>query len=89
MVKHSGGEVMVLGCMASNGVGKLEYIESIMKKYDSLDVLKDNLMESATELGLKSSFGFHHDNDAKHTSEIVKLWLLYSYNVPNHVHKSL
>ncbi|GFW14231.1 hypothetical protein TNCV_3548201 [Trichonephila clavipes] len=55
--------------MTSNGVGKLEYIESIMNKYDYLDVLKNNLKESATKLGLKSSFRFLHDNDLKHTAE--------------------
>ncbi|GFX57483.1 transposable element Tcb1 transposase [Trichonephila clavipes] len=79
-VKHGGDEVMVWGCMANNGVGKLGYIKSIMNKYDYLDVLKNNLKESATELGLGSSFRFQYDNDPKHTAEIVKLWLLY--NVP-------
>ncbi|GFX65121.1 hypothetical protein TNCV_452591 [Trichonephila clavipes] len=40
--------------------------------------------ESATKLSLKKSFRFQHDNDPKHTAEIVKLWLLY--NVPNQLH---
>ncbi|GFY09838.1 transposable element Tcb1 transposase [Trichonephila clavipes] len=35
-------------------------------------------MESATKLGLGSSFHFQHDNDPKHTAENVKLWLLYN-----------
>ncbi|GFV10495.1 transposable element Tc1 transposase [Trichonephila clavipes] len=35
-VKHGVGGVMMWGCMASNDVGKLEYIESIMDKYDTL-----------------------------------------------------
>ncbi|GFX69375.1 transposable element Tcb2 transposase [Trichonephila clavipes] len=70
--------------MASNGVGKLEYIESIMIKYDYLDVLKKNLKKCATKLGLRSSFRFPHENDPKHTAEIMKLWLLY--NVPNQLH---
>ncbi|GFX35565.1 transposable element Tc1 transposase [Trichonephila clavipes] len=51
-VMHGGGGVIMWGCMASNGVGKLEYIESIMNKYDYFDVLKNNLKESATKLGL-------------------------------------
>ncbi|GFX48727.1 transposable element Tcb1 transposase [Trichonephila clavipes] len=70
--------------MASNGVGKLEYIESIMIKYDYLDVLKKHFKESATKLCFGKSFRFQHDNDSKHTAEIGKLWLLY--NVPNQLH---
>ncbi|GFW38065.1 transposable element Tcb2 transposase [Trichonephila clavipes] len=84
-VKHGGGEGSHgVECMASNGVYKLECIESIMNKYCYLDVLKNNLKECATKLGLGSSFRFQHDNDPKHTAEIVKLWLLY--NVPNQLH---
>ncbi|GFT29211.1 transposable element Tcb1 transposase [Trichonephila clavipes] len=44
-------------------------------------------IESATKLSLGSSFRFQHDNDPKHTAEIVKLWLLY--NVPNQLHTPL
>ncbi|GFS53510.1 transposable element Tcb1 transposase [Trichonephila clavipes] len=61
-VKHGGGGVMVWGCMTSNGVGKLKYIESIMNKYDYLDVLK-KLSESATKLGLGSSVWFQLESD--------------------------
>ncbi|GFV85575.1 transposable element Tcb1 transposase [Trichonephila clavipes] len=82
-VKHGGGGVMVWGCVASNGVGKWKYIESIMNKYDYFDVPK-KLMESATELSLGSTFRFQRDSDPKHTTEIVMLWLLY--NVPNRLY---
>ncbi|GFT94588.1 transposable element Tc1 transposase [Trichonephila clavipes] len=83
-VKHGGGGVMVWGCMTSNDVGKLEYIESIMIKYSVLvlDVLVKNLKERSTKLGLGSSFHFQHN--PKHTAEIAKLWLLY--NVTNQLH---
>ncbi|GFV02357.1 transposable element Tcb1 transposase [Trichonephila clavipes] len=47
-------------------------------------VKRGGVMESATKLGLGSSFCFQHDNDPKHTTEIVKLWPLY--NVPNQLH---
>ncbi|GFU85145.1 transposable element Tc1 transposase [Trichonephila clavipes] len=70
--------------MTSNGVGKFEYIESIMNKYGPLDVLRNKSKQSVTKLELGSSFCFQHDKDPKHTAEIVKLWLLY--NIPNHLH---
>ncbi|GFX61274.1 transposable element Tcb1 transposase [Trichonephila clavipes] len=82
-LKHGGGEVIEWGSMASNDVGKLEYIEPIMIKYDYLDVLK-NLKDSAPKLDLGSSFRFQDDSDPRHTAEILMLWLLY--NVPDQLH---
>ncbi|GFT86420.1 transposable element Tc1 transposase [Trichonephila clavipes] len=41
--------------------------------------------ESATKLGLGSSFSFQHDNDPKHSTELVKLWQFYK--VPKQLHK--
>lgn len=79
-VKHGGGGAMIWGCMASSGVGNIQFIESIMNRHDYLDILKTNLRESAIKLGLGERFVFQQDNDPKHTAEIVRLWLLY--NVP-------
>lgn len=79
-VKHGGGGVMLWGCMAANGVGKIQFIESTMDKRGYLDILKANLKQSAVKLGLEGNFLFQQDNDPKHTADIVKLWLLY--NVP-------
>ena len=80
-VKHGGGSVMVWGCMSAFGVGELVFIDSIMDRFGYLDILKTNLKKSAEKLGLKESFIFQHDNDPKHTSHIVKEWLLH--NVKN------
>ena len=77
-VKHGGDGVMIWGCMASNGIGNLEFIESILNKYDYLNILKRNLKQSAEKLSLEDQFYFQQDNDPKHTAEIVKLWLLYN-----------
>ncbi|GFV83011.1 transposable element Tc1 transposase [Trichonephila clavipes] len=41
-------------------------------------------LESAAKLDLGSSFRFQHGNDPKHTTDIVKLELLY--NVPIQLH---
>ncbi|GFW20170.1 hypothetical protein TNCV_2321111 [Trichonephila clavipes] len=45
-----------VGCMASNGVGKLKYIESIMNKHDYLDVLRKILRKGPPNLALDRHF---------------------------------
>ena len=77
-VKHGGGSIMVWGCMAGNGVGNLVFIESIMDQYGYINVLKQNLKQSAQKLNLGEDFWFQQDNDPKHTAQNVKLWLLYN-----------
>ena len=82
--KHGGGGVMVWGCMSGRGVGNLTFIDGIMDKWVYLNVLKENVVQSAEKLGLQGSYYFQHDNDPKHTAEIVKLWILY--NIPKQLH---
>lgn len=77
-VKHGGGGVMVWGCMAAEGVGKLVFIESTMDQFAYLNILKTNMKQSVRQLGLGDDFWFQHDNDPKHTANNVKLWLLYN-----------
>ncbi|GFS49064.1 transposable element Tcb2 transposase [Trichonephila clavipes] len=76
-VKHGGGSVMVWGCMAASGVGKLVFIDGIMHKMAYLNILQNNLKESANKLGLGSNFIFQQDNDPKHTAFVLKEWLPY------------
>lgn len=76
-VKHGGGSVMVWGCMAVSGVGNLVFIESTMNKIDYLNILKNNLRPTVEKLGLDSTWVFQQDNDPKHTSKVVKEWMLY------------
>jgi len=66
-VKHGGDSVMVWGCFSSSGVGKLVFIEGIMRKED-FKILKSSILESAAMLGLEDSFIFKQDND---TARIV------------------
>lgn len=77
-VKHGGGSVMVWGCMAANGTGNLVFIDGIMDKYKYLNILKQNLKQSAIKLNLLDDFYFQQDNDPKHTAEIVKEWIIYN-----------
>ncbi|GFX79468.1 transposable element Tcb1 transposase [Trichonephila clavipes] len=66
-VKHGGGSVMVWGFVAALGVGKLVFIDGIMHKMAYLNILQNNLRESADKLGLGSNFKFQQDNDPTHT----------------------
>lgn len=77
-VKHGGAGVMVWGCMSAAGVGELVFIDEIMDKTLYLKILKENLQKSAQKLGIESEYYFQHDNDPKHTAEIVRLWVLYN-----------
>lgn len=83
-VKHGGGSIMVWGCMSAAGVGNLTFIDINMDRMVYLDILKDNLKQSASKLGLTAGWYFQQDNDPKHTAGVVKEWLLY--NVPHQLH---
>ncbi|GFV11001.1 transposable element Tc1 transposase [Trichonephila clavipes] len=78
-VKHGGGSVMVWGCMATSRVGKLVIFDGIIHthKMAYLNILQNNLKESADNLGLGSNFIFQQDNDPKHPVFVVEECLLY------------
>ena len=63
---------MLWGCMAWNGVGKLEFIDETMNADLYNNILKRNLKSSAKSLRLGNSFLFQQDNDPKHTAEKTK-----------------
>ncbi|KAF7697638.1 Transposable element Tc1 transposase [Cucumispora dikerogammari] len=71
-VKHGGKSIIIWGCMSSNGVGKLVFIESIMDKYQYKRILTANLKSSAKKMGIQDDFIFQQDNDPKHTSKYVQ-----------------
>ncbi|GFT77065.1 transposable element Tc1 transposase [Trichonephila clavipes] len=75
-VKHGGGSVLVWGCMAANGVGKLRFIDGIMTARTYINILRHNLQSSAQKLGLETSFVFQQDNDPEHTANFTREWLL-------------
>lgn len=77
-VKHGGGGVMVWGCMAAAGVGKIELIKQTMDHMHYINILKRNLRASAENLGIGATFQFYQDNDPKHSAANTRLWLLYN-----------
>ena len=46
-VKHGGGSLMIWGCMSSKGVGTIQFIDGIMDAYVYLDILKNDVKQSA------------------------------------------
>ncbi len=71
--KYGGGSVMVWGCFSAKGIGNLVIIDGIMDRYVYLDILNNNLIQSANKMGL-NRFIFQQDNDPKHTSKLVKTY---------------
>ncbi|KAJ4451694.1 hypothetical protein ANN_03164 [Periplaneta americana] len=76
-VFHGGASIMVWDCMASAGVGTLEFIDRTIDKIKYLNILKKNLLASTQQLGLGSFYMFQQDNEPKHTAHVVRSWLLY------------
>ena len=66
---------MVWACFSYKGQGNLVFIEDKMNAYSYLDILKNNLFKSAQSLGL-NEFIYQPDNDPKHTSKLIKKFLL-------------
>ena len=54
-VIHGGGNVMVWGCMAAGGVGELVFIDIKMDQHVYLNIMRNNLVQSAESLGIKDS----------------------------------
>lgn len=73
-VKHGGGNVMVWGCMASKGLGKLHFIDGIMNSDVYMEILKTQMLPSAKNL-LGRRYLFQQDNDPKHKSKKVTEFL--------------
>ena len=67
-MKHRGGSIMLLGCLAAGGTGALHKIDGIMRMENYVDILKQSLKKSVRKLKLGRKWVFQMDNDPKHTS---------------------
>ncbi len=67
-VKHGGGSVMVWGCFAASGPGRLAIIDGIMNSALHKKILKENVWPSASDLKLKRTWVMQQDIDLKHTA---------------------
>lgn len=76
-IKHSGEWVIVWGSMGASGVKKLVFIKGTMNKMMYLNILKENLTETASKFNLYRNYSMIQDNDSKHNARVVKEWLLY------------
>ncbi|GBM47490.1 hypothetical protein AVEN_153701-1 [Araneus ventricosus] len=76
-VKYGGGNQLVWGCMANSVARNLDFTDVTMNKYVYLDILKLNLKQSASNLGISRHFKLCLDNDSKLTADICTLCVLY------------
>ncbi|KAK3527102.1 hypothetical protein QTP86_010826 [Hemibagrus guttatus] len=74
-VKYGGGSVMVWGCFAASGPGRLAVINRTMNSAVYQKILKENVQPSVCDLKLKRTWVLQQDNDPKHTSKSTSEWL--------------
>ncbi|KAK3522302.1 hypothetical protein QTP86_001995 [Hemibagrus guttatus] len=74
-VKYGGGSVMVWGCSAASGPGRLAVINGTMNSAVYQKILKENVRPSVCDLKLKQTWVLQQDNDPQHTSKSTSEWL--------------
>ena len=73
-IKHGGGSIMLWGCFASTGTGKLHVIEGKMDSAKYREILEESMLTSVKLLKLPRGWVFQHDNDPKLTALKTKEW---------------
>ena len=74
-VKSGGGSVMVWGCFAASGPGRLAVRNGTMNSAVYQKILKENVRPSVCDLKLRRTWVLLQDNDPKHTSKSTSEWL--------------
>ncbi|KAG5717593.1 hypothetical protein E4T56_gene5259 [Termitomyces sp. T112] len=75
-VEHGeGNNLIIWGCMGSNGVGKLVEVVEIMNAEQYCEILDDGAKESFEKLEMEEgAHYFQQDNDPKHNSKRANKW---------------
>lgn len=72
----SGGSVILWGCFSASGTENLMKVEEIIYKEKCVEILKGKLQQWAVKMVLNRHFIFEYDNHPKHTSFLLKNYLL-------------
>ena len=72
-VKHD-TKIIVWGCFAAHGVGRLFKIDGITRKEQYLLILDNEMRPSRDVLFPQGGCVFQQDNDPKHTAIIIREW---------------
>ena len=67
--------VMVWGCMSSQGVGNLHFVDGTVKAVNYIEILNNNLLTSVPNLCRGKEYIFQKDGAPPHTAKITKAWL--------------
>ena len=67
-------KVMIWGCFASSGVGKIKVVDSTMKTDAYIEVLEKKMIPSAVDLFNNNEFIFQDDSAPCHRSAKTKNW---------------
>ena len=73
-VKH-GFSILMWGCFSVAATGRLVRIEAKMNREKYREILDENLLQNAQDLGLVRMFTFQQDNGPKHTAKTMQDWL--------------
>ncbi len=65
---------MLWGCFSAHGPGRLIRIIGTMNAMLYMEILEENLLQSAWQLCLHKGFVFQQDTDPKHTAKVIKAW---------------
>ena len=72
-IKHP-QSIMVWGCMAANGIGRLKVVSGMMNGTKYIDVLENKMLPSARSLFSDDDWIFQDDNAPCHRAKKVQQW---------------